>query len=157
MKDDNLFVVRNKMYSDIGDYLNNVRFQIRISTYALETPTAIKENNFVPLFITNIDKNEKTNTIATISDMINYANKSISFNILKNNDVLKIYKILIVYIENLNAVKKLSDDGKKYLKKANKLKTLLERALEILSRLDQNIKREYKDKKSIDNIIQDYE
>lgn len=157
MSSNDKFVVRDKVFFDIGDYMNTVKFKIRVPIYALPVPAAVKEKYFIPSFITDIDKNQLVFTMATISDMIDYANKSIMFTILTNENTLKVYEILVDYIAELNKIQNIPEYAVKFLKRANKFKTLLERTLDRLSNVDTNIKIKYKDQQSLIDVIGNYQ
>lgn len=156
MMDKNLFVVRDKIYSDIGDYLNTVRFKVKVPIYALEVPAVVKNKIFIPSFIADIDKSKIVLSVASISDMINFSHKSILFSLANEEDTLKIYKIIEEYILNVNQVRDLPEHVTKYMKKVNKFKILLQRTLDRLSNVNPIIEREYKKKDSIINILDDY-
>lgn len=152
----NRFIVRNKIYFDIGDYINEVKFKIQVPIYALQIPNAVEDKSFIPTYISEIDKNQLVFSMATISDMINYTNQSITFSIIPASKTLFVYEVMVDYIEALNKTQSTSEFVMKFLKKANKFQILIERALDRLSNVDPNIKQKYRDKKSIMDVIDGY-
>ena len=152
----NKYEVRGKLYFDIGDYINEVLFKIKIPTYALMLPKVVEENYFVPSFISNMNKFTESITVSTIADLIEYRAKSIPFKILKNEDALKIYEIMIDYVESLKSSNNISNQVKAYIQKAIKFKDSLKETLDKLSHTDINLKNKLKKEKSIGDILSSY-
>lgn len=96
------------IYSDIGDYINNVSFLAITPLYTEPVPKAIEDGLLEPFFIP--EKNAMGRSRITIAQMIDMYNKNIPFTVLHNEELLVIKAALDEYSSKL---KEFADQGNK--------------------------------------------
>jgi len=142
------------IYSDIGDYINNVTFKILSPLYTEPIPQAIEDGEIEPFFIP--EKNAMGRSRATIANMIDMYNKNIPFTIVVDDDLLVIKSALDEYSSKL---KEYADNGNKLAMNVYSLvsnfKRRIDKALTIYFNIHPDKKIDF-DKDNIDLILKRY-
>lgn len=127
-------IVRGEIFNDIGDYLNELTFLVETPLYTTNLPELIEEDEFVPSWWINLDKNETGITRLNIATMIDYYHKSIPFTIVNDEDVVFITELLKEYLDQVNKldISSIQDEYRVFI---NKAKAFYERMFFLTERL----------------------